>query len=153
MNHKPPHIRAWFLADTQDCFTLLPPASAVGHKDRNGWHGLGTCRDPEGHSYRVEGIKPGSHLGVRTPWHRLPPAVQRLAEREWPEFIDIPVLTEEQEQALERFRHRYKDWKDELRVAWYTGKDTSLQDGALLRQVRNTFGPLWLDDYEKATLR
>lgn len=52
---------------------------------------------------------------------------------------------EEQLAALRRFARRHgQRWKHALRLAWETGRDENLHDGALLRQVRNQFGPAWL---------
>ena len=146
---KQPPLRIWDNPETADRYTILPPASDKEGKDASGWTGLGSSRDPKGLSYHVFGVKAGKHLGKRITWDKLPPAVQRLCEREWPQHVTVPVLTGEQERALDWFRDRHgKDWRDVLRVAWYTGKDANLRDGAFLRQIRNTFGPLWLDTFE-----
>lgn len=53
--------------------------------------------------------------------------------------------TAEQINALQRFASQHgRTWKYKLLVAWHTGRDESMPDGALLRQVRNQLGPLWL---------
>ena len=39
-----------------------------------------------------------------------------------------------------------KRWKEKLSTAWANGKDASMPDGYLLRQLRNELGPQWLVD-------
>lgn len=54
-------------------------------------------------------------------------------------------LTVDQEAALQRFADRCgRPWKSVLSGMWANGKDSGCTDGALLRQVRNQFGPEWL---------
>lgn len=54
-------------------------------------------------------------------------------------------LTEDQEAALQRFADRCgRPWKSVLVGMWANGTDSEGADGALLRQVRNQFGPAWL---------
>lgn len=56
-----------------------------------------------------------------------------------------PSLSPEQRQALERFASRHgRTWKSKLRSLWTSGKDDRGPDGGLLRQVRNTVGPVGL---------
>jgi hypothetical protein len=52
---------------------------------------------------------------------------------------------EEQLAALHLFAKKYgRSWKRELSSKWADGTDTNEPQGALLRQVRNSFGPEWL---------
>lgn len=39
-------------------------------------------------------------------------------------------------------------WKEHLLQAWMNGSDANEPDGHLLRQVRNEFGPVWLNQYK-----
>lgn len=59
-----------------------------------------------------------------------------------------PVLkgpNQEQLAAVQRFATAHgRSWKSELSNAWFSGADEREQDSALLRQVRNQFGPAWL---------
>jgi hypothetical protein len=51
----------------------------------------------------------------------------------------------EQLQALRAFAaSNGRTWKAKLNAAWCNGTDTSNTNGALLRQIRNAFGPQWL---------
>ena len=55
---------------------------------------------------------------------------------------------EEQSQALAGFAARYgAHWKRKLLDMWMNGTDASEPQGHLLRQVRNTYGPVWLQRY------
>ena len=57
-----------------------------------------------------------------------------------------PQLTEEQDAAIQAYAEHYgKNWKKQLLDDWLTGKDASWPNGHLLRQVRNQFGPKWLE--------
>lgn len=38
-------------------------------------------------------------------------------------------------------------WKDKLYSDWASGRDACRENGELLRQIRNQFGPLWLDTF------
>ncbi|KKN96135.1 hypothetical protein LCGC14_0170640 [marine sediment metagenome] len=52
------------------------------------------------------------------------------------------ALTQEQVDALTRFKAaKGRTWKNRLIELWSSGQDASSQDGALLRQIRNTLGP------------
>lgn len=54
--------------------------------------------------------------------------------------------TTSQLQAVVNFSRRHgKDWKERLRDRWHYGIDFREIDGALLQQVRNEFGPEWLN--------
>ncbi len=54
-------------------------------------------------------------------------------------------LTSDQEAALQRFADLCgRQWKSVLTGMWGKGSDIEGTDGALLRQVRNQFGPAWL---------
>lgn len=64
-----------------------------------------------------------------------------------------PHPNAEQLAAIDRFAADHgRFWKRELRNAWVTGRDLKHPDGALLRQVRNRFGPSWLETYKPATV-
>jgi len=57
-------------------------------------------------------------------------------------------LTVEQLAALRRFSETYGyNWKARLKSFWASGKDDTLPDGALLRQIRNELGPKWLSRF------
>lgn len=57
-------------------------------------------------------------------------------------------IPEDQEAALKAFAEKHgKDWKRKLLDAWYSGTDTAEPDGHLLRQIRNSYGPTWLQRY------
>lgn len=50
-------------------------------------------------------------------------------------------ITTEQCQALSRFKSKQgRQWKSRLIALWVTGRDDRGEDGALLRQVRNSLG-------------
>lgn len=54
-------------------------------------------------------------------------------------------MTAEQIQALQAFAAKHgRSWKSKLRSAWASGRDERLPNGALLRQIRNTLGPVGL---------
>jgi len=56
-----------------------------------------------------------------------------------------PKPTPEQAIAIAQFKAKYgQHWKEELASKWWSGRDVSEPNGALLRQVRNTLGPQWL---------
>ena len=56
--------------------------------------------------------------------------------------------TLEQLAAVEAFRKRHgRRWKATLRFAWDTGMYASSDSAPLLQQLRNEFGPLWLNAY------
>ncbi len=55
--------------------------------------------------------------------------------------------TLEQLEAVEAFRNKHgHNWKDKLLAAWMNGSDANEPNGHLLRQVRNSFGPRWLNN-------
>ena len=59
-----------------------------------------------------------------------------------------PQLTEEQDAAIQAYAEYHgKNWKKQLLEDWLNGKDTRFNNGHLLRQVRNQFGPKWLEEY------
>lgn len=61
---------------------------------------------------------------------------------------------EAQREAVLHFADRHgRGWKEELSRAWYTGRDASEPFGYLLRQVRNRFGPAWLERVTLSDLR
>lgn len=124
-----------------------PASSSLKYKDDQGWTGLASGVDPVGYSGHLHGVTPGPRLGKRIGWKDLPRAVRDLARQEWPDLVPPKdALTPDQEAAIRRFRERHgKSWKLELSVAWTTGRDASMVDGALLRQVRNELGPRWLN--------
>jgi len=52
----------------------------------------------------------------------------------------------EQLEAVKAFATKHgRTWKDKLLTAWMNGADAREPNGHLLRQVRNTLGPRWLD--------
>lgn len=54
-------------------------------------------------------------------------------------------------EAIETYRLQHgAKWKEKLSDAWASGRDDREPNGALLRQVRNTFGPEWLQAYQPA---
>ena len=55
---------------------------------------------------------------------------------------------EEQLKAVAAFARQHgPGWKTILLFAWANGEDTRCQDGHLLRQLRNSFGPAWLKTF------
>lgn len=57
-------------------------------------------------------------------------------------------LSAEQQTALAAFAEKYgRGWKRELLNRWLDGRDCQEPHGALLRQIRNQFGPTWLQRY------
>lgn len=57
-------------------------------------------------------------------------------------------LTEEQLAALANFQQLYgQRWRRELKKAWDTSTEHCFPQGAVLRQLRNSFGPAWLSAY------
>ena len=38
-------------------------------------------------------------------------------------------------------------WKSRLRSMWWSGRDETLPNGALMRQIRNEYGPVWLESF------
>lgn len=54
-------------------------------------------------------------------------------------------LSKEQHQALVCFAKREgRYWKSKLKWLWSVGLDDRQPDGAILRQIRNDFGAIWL---------
>lgn len=50
-------------------------------------------------------------------------------------------ITTEQSAALSRFKAKQgRQWKSRLIALWVDGRDDRAEDGALLRQVRNSLG-------------
>ena len=61
----------------------------------------------------------------------------------------MAIPTEKQLEAVHKFAARHgRKWKERLAGAWWVGSDVREPDGALLRQVRNECGPLWLKQYK-----
>lgn len=59
-----------------------------------------------------------------------------------------PALNAEQHAALAAFAAKYgRTWKSVLLGKWSNGSDDREPMGGLLRQVRNTFGPSWLEKF------
>lgn len=59
------------------------------------------------------------------------------------------TLNPEQDARLRAFAAEHgRGWKATLLDMWLTGRDASEVDGHLLRQIRNHFGPAWLDKWE-----
>jgi hypothetical protein len=67
-----------------------------------------------------------------------------------PEHVtDVPSPA--QLEAIENYRLKHgANWKEKLSEAWASGRDEREPKAALLRQVRNTFGPEWLQAYQPA---
>jgi hypothetical protein len=58
--------------------------------------------------------------------------------------------TREQLQALEDYAARHgRQWKRQLLDDWLSGRDAREPQGPLLRQLRNRFGPRWLQTYAR----
>ncbi|OWV73556.1 hypothetical protein ATY75_30790 [Rhizobium sp. N122] len=58
----------------------------------------------------------------------------------------MPPLTPEQEAALQAYAVRHgRRWKSILNNAWMGGPP--YDDGGLLRGLRNSHGPTWLQSY------
>lgn len=56
----------------------------------------------------------------------------------------------EQLAALKAFAKRHgRHWKRALHNAWLDGRDAREPGGALLRQIRNQFGPQWLQRFRE----
>ena len=52
---------------------------------------------------------------------------------------------QEQIDALNEYRAKHGNkWAARLLGEWLTGRDASQENGHLLRQIRNQFGPQWL---------
>lgn len=59
--------------------------------------------------------------------------------------------TDEQRAALASFAARHgRTWKAKLLAMWANGRDANEPEGGLLRQVRNAFGPSWLESFQLA---
>lgn len=57
--------------------------------------------------------------------------------------------TAEQLDAVQAFAKKYgPSWKYKLQGAWLSGRDANEPNGHLLRQVRNNFGPRWLEKFK-----
>ncbi|HCL65533.1 MAG TPA: hypothetical protein DIC56_11975 [Rhizobium sp.] len=58
----------------------------------------------------------------------------------------LPPLTEEEVNALQDYAARHgRSWKRILNNAWMG--EAPYDDGGILRRLRNTHGPTWLDRY------
>jgi len=58
----------------------------------------------------------------------------------------LPPLTEEEVNALQDYAARHgRSWKRILHNAWFG--EAPYDDGRILRRLRNTPGPTWLDRY------
>lgn len=56
--------------------------------------------------------------------------------------------TLEQLQALLDFsRENGKNWKQKLSDCWMTGDYKGFASSSILQQIRNSFGPSWLDSF------
>jgi len=63
-------------------------------------------------------------------------------------------LTGEQERVLADFRRAQgRRWKAALNELWVSGRDVLRPDGAVLRGIRNTLGPRWLQRYRPGAAR
>lgn len=62
-----------------------------------------------------------------------------------------PPLSAEHRLALDAYKEKYGAmWKSKLMAAWRQGTDASEPQpmGSLLRQIRNIYGPVWLQNYK-----
>lgn len=67
----------------------------------------------------------------------------------FPKRERLPPLTAEQEAALQAYAVRHgRRWKSILNNAWMGGAPHD--DGGILRGLRNTHGPTWLQSYRLA---
>ncbi|MDI6834376.1 MAG: hypothetical protein QMD99_01520 [Rhizobiaceae bacterium] len=58
----------------------------------------------------------------------------------------LPPLTEEEVNALQDYAARHgRSWKRILNYVWMG--EAPYDDGGILRRLRNTHGPTWLDRY------
>lgn len=63
--------------------------------------------------------------------------------------MNVASPTTEQLDALRAFATKYgKNWKERLNDMWWNGTDDREPNGGLLRQLRNRFGPRWLEAFE-----
>lgn len=59
---------------------------------------------------------------------------------------DLDDLNPDQRARLIQFQEvNGRTWKNKLWLLWESGKDAAEFDGHLLRQIRNQFGPEWLN--------
>jgi hypothetical protein len=59
-----------------------------------------------------------------------------------------PKLSAEQLNALQQFAATHgRNWKSELHSMWIDGRDACQPNGSILRQIRNWFGPTWLQRF------
>lgn len=66
-------------------------------------------------------------------------------------FEKTSSLSQPQLTAVRTFALRHgRNWKSKLNLAWYSGKDDSMPDGWILRQLRNNFGSTWLRGFRLA---
>lgn len=74
---------------TFDRFTCIPPRGARAYRDSPmQWQAIGSSENPfspQGFGMTVTAC-PGTHLGARIPWDRLPVDVQRFARDVFPDF-------------------------------------------------------------------
>ena len=120
------------------CFVMIKngfgPAKVIGYCTQDGWLGL-----------LVKPLDPPADSIKRHGYNVTANAYGREVE---PEPIPCPLLkgpNQEQLAALQRYAtSRGRSWKQELNGAWMNGADAREDDGCLLRQVRNDFGPTWL---------
>lgn len=67
------------------------------------------------------------------------------SENEENKVSSLDDLNEAQRNRLLQFIEQYGPvWRHQLGHMWWTGDDARAKDGALLRQIRNNFGPVWL---------
>jgi hypothetical protein len=68
-------------------------------------------------------------------------------------LLGLDGPSEEQLAAVQAFAAKYANlrggWKEHLITCWMSGADAREPSGHLLRQVRNQFGPSWLETYGK----
>ncbi|MVF24211.1 hypothetical protein EVC37_21760 [Methylocaldum sp. BRCS4] len=57
--------------------------------------------------------------------------------------------TEDQLNALKRWADKHgRTWKSKLRDAWISGDYGLFEDAPFLQQLRNQFGPTWLNRFK-----
>lgn len=72
--------------------------------------------------------------------------------RGWTKDFSVPqqaIISTQQIQALRNYAaSKGRFWKCQLCRDWVSGRDALEPGGALLRQVRNSFGPSWLKRFK-----
>jgi hypothetical protein len=112
----------------------IGPAKVIGYCTQDGWLGL-----------LVKPLDPSTDFIRSHGYNATANAFGREVE---PEPIPCPLLKGPNQEQLAALQHyaisRGRSWKQDLNTAWMNGADAREDDGHLLRQVRNDFGPTWL---------